>query len=343
MGMEKISAFTWLVILACLITDFANGWNDCANAIATTVATRVLTPLQAIIYSALLNIIGAFISTKVAKMVGGNIVNPDFILGPKGQLVILAAMLAGTIWLFICTFLGLPISGSHSLMGGLAGSAVGLYSFEALKWGGIKKILIAMLVSPLLGMLAAFIFIKVMYFIARFLKPRTVNSLFSKTQIVTTGLLSLTHGQNDAQKIMGVITLLLWSQNYFGKATEFKNITIPWWVILAAGLFMGLGTAFGGWRVIKTLGMKLSHMKPIDASAAEMAGATVLFGIAQAGIPVSTTHTITGTIIGAGIGKRGKNIKWHIGQKILYAWILTLPAVFILGAIFSVLLSNIAK
>lgn len=330
MSLADLSIFTWIVILTTVLFDFCNGWNDCANAIATTVATRVLTPFKAILYSSSLNFIGALAGTKVAKMVGGGIVKPDVVAGPDGQVIIMMAMVAGSIWIAFCTFRGLPISGSHSLMGALVGAAVAGHGVGVLKMGGVIKILVAMLVSPVVGLLFAWVVIKGCYYIAAGLRPRAVTRRFSAMQIITTGLLSFTHGQNDAQKVMGVITLLLFTQGYFGEVA-FKSVSIPIWVIIVCGLAMGLGTAAGGWRVMKTLGMKLSHMKPIDASSAELAGAAVLMGVAQLGIPVSTTHTITGTIVGAGLGKRGKNVKWSIGAKIIFAWVITLPAVIVLS------------
>lgn len=336
MDLPQLPFFFWIAIGAALIFDFTNGWNDSANAIATVISTRVMRPVWALMMSAVLNCVGAFISTKVAKSVGGGIVNPELIKSIDGSYIVFAAMVGASLWVTICTLKGLPISCSHALIGGLIGSAISIYGVDVLKWGGVVKILIAILVSPLLGLILGIVVLRICYLVAVRMKPGAVRKGFSVLQLLTSATMSVMHGQNDAQKVMGVITLLLFVGGYFGDAS-FKDVPVPIWVTVACAASMGLGTAIGGWGVIKTLGMKLSHLRPIEGAAAEISCSAVLEGAAALGVPVSTTHTITGSIVGVGIGKRLRSVKWGIGMKIVYAWIFTLPA----SAIFAGLLVRI--
>ncbi|MEW6515491.1 MAG: inorganic phosphate transporter [candidate division FCPU426 bacterium] len=330
----NLPVFFWVVIFAALAFDFANGWNDTANAVATVISTRVLRPGAAIILSAVLNFIGALLSTKVAKTIGGGIINPAAVQNISGSYVILAAMLGAVAWVAITTIKGLPISGSHSLIGGLIGAAVAFFGWKVVVVGGIIKVLVAMLLSPVLGMLLGFIVLKLSYRVASWMRPNRVQRVFSWIQIGTASAMSLMHGQNDAQKVMGVITLLLFTGGYFG-AAEFSQVQVPIWVMLACGMAMALGTATGGKPVIKTLGSRLSHLRPIEGAAAESAASIVLEAAASLGVPVSTTHTITGSIVGVGTAKRMKAVKWATGFKIVYAWIFTLPITALAAAGFA--------
>ncbi|MFC4077164.1 inorganic phosphate transporter [Salinithrix halophila] len=304
-----------LVVVLALIFDFTNGWNDSANAIATVIGTRALTPAKALMLAAVLNLAGAFFSTAVAKTIGGDIVDPNDVT----QLVIVATLLSAIIWNTVMTLLGLPVSASHGLIGSLVGAALAFKGVDALKMDGILMVLIALLVSPLLGALFSYLLMKLIQNVFRNSPPSKVKRLFRPLQILSAAFMSFSHGASDAQKAMGIITLALVSGGFL------NTIEVPFWVILSAGLAMAFGTAIGGWRVIKTLGMRLNHLDTPQGFAAETAAAALLATIAKIGVPVSTTHTITGSIIGVGAAERVKGVRWGIAGKILYAWVLTLP------------------
>jgi PiT family inorganic phosphate transporter len=264
--------------------------------------------------------------------VGGGIINPGIVSGEQGACVILAAMLGAILWEVYTVLKGLPVSGSHALIGGLIGAAVSLFGLDVVVMSGVTKILIALLVSPLLGLGIGMVVLKISYFIASKMRPSRVQKIFASIQIGTSSLMSLMHGQNDAQKVMGVITLLLFTGGYFG-AVEFKDVPVPIWVMVACGLSMAAGISVGGRAVIKTLGSRLSHLKPIEGASAELSASIVLETAASLGVPVSTTHTITGAIVGVGTAKRLKAVKWAVGLKIIYAWIFTLPVTALISAI----------
>lgn len=304
-----------VVVALALIFDFTNGWNDSANAVATVIGTRTLTPLKAVLMAAVLNVAGAFFSTAVAKTIGEGIVDPENVT----QLVIMAALLAAIIWNTVMTFLGLPISASHGLIGALVGAAVAYKGFEVVQVNGITLILVAMLISPLLGALVAYLMMKLIREIFANSPPSKVKRLFRPLQILSAAFMSFSHGTSDAQKAMGIITMALVAGGFLDK------VEVPFWVVLSAGLTMGLGTAIGGWRVIKTIGMRLGHLDTPHGFAAETSAAILLSTVAKLGVPVSTTHTITGSIIGVSASERLKGVRWGIAGKIIYAWIFTLP------------------
>jgi PiT family inorganic phosphate transporter len=310
-----------LIILAALIFDFVNGWNDSANAVATVISTRVMAPLTAVLFAALLNVAGALVSTKVAKTIGGGLVDPQMVT----EYVLLASMLAASTWVALCTVWGLPISGSHSLIGSLVGSAVAVFGTGVVKAKGLQTVLVALVASPLLGFLVGYLLLVGVYWIAYFMSTRGVRRAFSALQVLSSGFVAFTHGMNDAQKVMGVITLALFS------AGQLQAIAVPFWVMVLCALVMGVGTAVGGWKVIRTLGMRLSHLRPIEGFAAETSAGLVLAATAALGVPVSTTHTITGSILGVGSAYRLRSVRWSVGKKIIYAWVLTLPATALLG------------
>lgn len=312
-----------LVVIAALMFDFANGWNDAANAIATVVSTRVLSPLAAVLLAGSLNFVGAYLSTKVAKTIGGSIVDPTMI----SLTVILAAMLGAFLWTFLMTRIGMPISGSHSLIGGLIGAVVFASGFGVLKAKGVYKVLMALLVSPIFGLVIGFLVMVSIMHICKNVSPATVNKYFGKLQLISVSFMALSHGTNDAQKVMGIITMALLSGGYI------STLEVPLWVMTACALVMGLGTATGGWRVIKTLGLKLSKIQPVHGFAAESAASAVLLTAADMGAPVSTTHVITSSIMGVGSTKRLSAVRWGIGKKILYAWVFTLPACGIMAGL----------
>lgn len=331
-------ALVFLVVAVALFFDFCNGWNDSANAIATVVSTRVLKPWQAVAMNAVLNFVGALVSTKVAQTIAGKFVNEELMT----LWGVFAAMVAAAVWVALCTRKGLPISGSHSLMGGIIGAALGTAlamdgGSEILRWSGIAPALIAMLVSPLLGLIIAYLGLSASIWCANRaqLSARSGRRLFSALQLLSSSLMAFQHGKNDAQKVMGVITLALVTlpvasaelfPAWFLPRTTGGSPEIPFWVILACATVMALGTAAGGWRVIRTLGTKLAHIRPIEGFAAESAAALVLESAAEMGVPVSTTHTITGSILGVGCVRQPKDVKWAVGAKIMLAWILTFPA-----------------
>ncbi|MGD0653629.1 MAG: inorganic phosphate transporter [Thermoguttaceae bacterium] len=319
---------TWMlfaVIVMALLFDFVNGWNDSANAIATVVSTRVLSPLVAIIYAAILNFFGALISERVAETIGGGLVDASAVT-PN---VILTAMIAAAGWVAWCTILGLPISGSHALIGGLIGSTLvhSSMSWDCLQWAGINKVILAMFVSPVLGFIGGFVLLVLIYWTTYRMTRKTVMAIFKPLQILSSGFVALTHGMNDAQKVMGVITLALFTSG------KINSINVPVWVKLLCAVAMALGTAAGGWKVIRTLGTKLAHIRPVEGFAAETAAGLVLSIAAAIGVPVSTTHTITGSILGVGSAYRARAVKWGIGKKIIYAWVFTLPVTAIISGI----------
>ncbi len=338
----SLPILTWIVILVALAFDFSNGWHDTANAVATAISTRVLSPAQAIAISAVLNFVGALLSTKVAKTIGGGIIDPVAIGHAHGSILILAAMISAIAWEVYTVIKGLPVSGSHALIGGLIGGAFALYGVKVVLVSGVLKIFLALLISPLLGFLLGFAVLKGSYLIAARLRPLMVQKVFATLQIFTASLMSLMHGQNDAQKVMGVITLLLFTGGYFG-AVEFSSVQVPTWVMLACATAMALGTATGGRAVIKTLGRGLAHLRPIEGASAEFSASLVLEGASALGVPVSTTHTITGSSIGVGSAKRMKAVKWSVTLRILYAWLFTLPVTALFSALLALGLRLIIK
>jgi PiT family inorganic phosphate transporter len=304
-----------LVVILALAFDFSNGWHDCANAIATVVSTRVLRPWQAVLWAAILNVAGAFMSTAVAKMVGGGIVEPSMIQ----QTTIAAALVGAIAWNLFTLILGLPTSSSHALIGGIIGGALAQSGMSAVKLSGLQKVLEAMLFSPLVGFVLGYLLILATYWVV-FRVPRgSANRAFRRLQLISSSLMAFSHGANDAQKVMGIITLALVA------AGHLDRVVVPLWVIVACGLAMGLGTAAGGWRIIKTLGMRIVKMEPVHGFAAETSAALILLGTAHFGMPVSTTHTITSSIMGVGSVTRLSAVRWGVTMRIIYAWLFTLP------------------
>ncbi|SDX36325.1 inorganic phosphate transporter, PiT family [Marininema mesophilum] len=313
-----------LVVVFALVFDFTNGMNDSANAIATVIGTRTLTPAKALLLAGTLNVAGAFFSTAVAKAIGTKIVDAKIIT----QLVVLAALLAAIVWNVIMARIGMPVSSSHGLIGALVGSAVAFKGFAVLKVTGLLEILIALLLSPLLGGLLAYGLMKLIRALFANSNPSKVKRIFRPLQIISSSLMAFSHGTNDAQKAMGIITLALVAGGYL------DTVEVPTWVVIAAGLTMGLGTAIGGWRIIRTMGMRLAHLDTPHGFAAETAAAVLLTSIAKVGIPVSTTQTMTGAILGVGTAERVKSVRWGIAGKIVYAWVFTLPGTAIMAWLF---------
>jgi PiT family inorganic phosphate transporter len=309
--------FTIFIIFLALLFDFLNGMNDAANSIATIVSTRVLTPRQAVLWAAFFNFAAAFgLGVHVATTVGKGIVETNIVTHE----LILAALIGAIIWTYLCTKFGLPISVSHSLIGGLAGAGVVKAGFGALVSSGLIKVSVFIFLSPVIGFFLGTVFMISVTWIFRNWKVKKVDKVFKVGQLLSSAAFSLGHGTNDAQKTMGIISILLFSGGYLG-----KEFYVPLWVIIASYTVIAAGTLTGGWKVIRTMGMRLTKLKPIGGFCAESAGAIVLLGTASAGIPVSTTHTIAGAIMGVGSLKRLSAVRWGIAGKIVWAWVLTIP------------------
>lgn len=306
-----------VVILIALAFDFINGFHDAANSIATVVSTRVLTPLQAVAWAAFFNFVAAFFfGTLVAKTVGAGmvdikIIDPYFILCGLGGAIV---------WDLLTWWWGMPTSSSHALMGGYAGAAIAKAGFGAIIIGGWTKTLLFIVLSPLIGMVLGFFFMVVVSWFCKSTSPSKVDTVFRKLQLLSAAAYSLGHGTNDAQKTMGVIAGVLYAAHYL------DVFAIPFWVVLICHAAMGLGTLSGGWRIVKTMGSKITKLQPVHGFCAEGAGAITLLTTAAMGIPVSTTHTITGAIVGVGATRRLSAVRWGVAGRIVWAWLLTIPA-----------------
>ncbi|PYM86959.1 MAG: anion permease [Candidatus Rokuibacteriota bacterium] len=313
------------VIVVALLFDFLNGFHDAANSIATVVSTRVLTPLQAVVWAAVFNFVAAFgFGVNVATTVGRGVVQPD-VVDPR---LILAALIGAISWDVITWYWGLPTSSSHALIGGLAGAAVVKAGFAALVPAGLLKIGLFMVLSPLIGFVLGFLMMLATLWTFRAAHPGRVDRLFRRLQLVSAGAYSLGHGTNDAQKTMGVIAVLLFTTGRLG-----REFYVPYWVILAAHAAIGLGTLAGGWRIVRTMGMRITKLRPVGGFSAETAGAVTLIGTAIGGIPVSTTHTISGSIMGVGAISRFSAVRWGVAGRIVSAWIFTIPAAALVSAV----------
>ncbi len=306
-----------VAIIAALFFDFINGFHDAANSIATVVGTRVLKPLQAVTLAAVANFVGPFLfGVAVATTIGKGIINPDFVT----IYIIIGALSGAIVWNLITWWWGLPSSSSHALIGGIIGAGIAGAGTHAIIFGGLEKVATGIIVSPIVGLIGAFLLATLIITIFAKKKPGKVNNAFGKLQLVSSTYFSLTHGANDGQKTMGVIALILLTE---GVITEFE---VPYYVILMAALAISLGTFFGGWRIVKTMAVKITQLKPYQGFAAETGGATILAVLAQAGIPASTTHAISGAIMGAGAVRRASAVRWGIGKRIVWAWVITIPA-----------------
>jgi PiT family inorganic phosphate transporter len=304
-----------IIILLAILFDISNGWNDSANAIATVVSTKVLTPLAAVTLAAVMNIAGAFLTTAVAKTIGKGIVDPKAVT----DVVIMAALGSAFLWNTIMTILGLPVSASHALVGGIIGAAAAHGGWEILNSDGITKILASLIISPIFGILIGFGFMKLILQFFGNLAPGTLNKHFGRLQIASSAMMAFGHGSNDAQKVMGIITMALLSRGMI------STLEVPTWVIFTAAFAMGLGTFFGGWKVIKTIGVKMLKLVPIHGFAAETASTMIIVGASHFGLPVSTTHVISTAILGVGSTRRLSAVRWGIAGKIVLAWVFTLP------------------
>jgi len=318
------------VIVVALFFDFTNGFHDAANAIATSVSTRALSPRVAVVFAAILNFAGALVSVEVAATVATGIVDADAITLD----VVLAGVVGAITWNLLTWYIGLPTSSSHALIGGVLGAAIAANGFDVVLVDGVvEKVLLPSLASPLLGIVLAAAIVLGILWIFRTLRPGIVTRIFRRLQVVSAGFVAFTHGTNDAQKTMGVMTLALIATGHVS-AEEFE---VPLWVIVSAATAMAAGTYAGGWRIIRTLGQRIVHLEPHQGFAAEAATATILYSTAHAGFPVSTTHTISGSVLGAGAAQRFSAVRWGIAGNILLAWCFTIPAAGSVGAFMEVL------
>ena len=304
-------------ILAALFFDFINGFHDAANSIATVVGTRILKPLQAVSLAAIANFVGPFLfGVAVATTVGKGIINPDFVTIH----IIIGALAGAIVWNIITWLWGLPSSSSHALVGGLIGAGIAGAGTHAIILDGLTKVGIGIVVSPVVGFIVAFFVATTIITAFAKKRPAKVNTVFGRLQLVSSTYFSLTHGANDGQKTMGIIALILLTE---GLITKFD---IPFYVILISAAAISLGTFFGGWRIVKTMAVKITQLKPYQGFSAETGGATILAVLAHLGIPASTTHGISGAIMGAGAVRRFSAVRWGVGKRIVWAWVITIPA-----------------
>jgi PiT family inorganic phosphate transporter len=331
-----LSSFSLLlvVIFLTLAFEFSNGWHDAANSIATVVSTRVLTPFRAVVWAAFWNFIAAFVfGTAVAKTIGKGMVHIEMV----DEKVLLAGLLGAITWNTITLILGLPTSSSHALMGGYGGAAVAHAGFQALVLGGWTKPVLFIFLSPIIGFVVAILVTILTSWIVRRQRPLKVDRWFRRLQLLSAAGYSLGHGTNDAQKGMGIITTALVAGGLM------RTYDVPYWVIICCHLAMAGGTMAGGWRIIKTMGQRITKLTPFGGFSAEAAGALTLMGTAHFGIPVSTTHTITGAIVGVGASRRLSAVRWGVTRRIVFAWVLTIPGAALFGAALFRMLLNFLR
>jgi inorganic phosphate transporter, PiT family len=312
-----------LIMALGLTFDFINGFHDTANAIATVVATRVLSPGRAVLMAGVLNFVGALSGTAVATTVGKGIIPPEL----STQTLVVSALIAAITWNLVTWYFGLPSSSSHALIFSLVGAGVATNGWSAIQFGGLEKTFQGLVFSPVLGFASAFLLMVLLLNLFAQAFPATVTRVFGRAQLLSAAYMAFSHGSNDAQKTMGVMTMALASYLHWG-GTDWQ---VPLWIIVAAALAMGLGTSIGGWRIIRTIGLRVVQLRPIHGFAAETAAATVIEAASRLGVPVSTTHTIGSAILGVGSTRRLSAVRWGIAGQIVMAWVFTIPACFLLA------------
>jgi len=313
-----------ILIAVALVFDFMNGFHDAANSVATVVSTRVLTPRQAVLWAAFFNFVAAFgFGVHVANTVGKGIIDPSAVTNT----VVFAGLAAAIAWDLLTWLFGLPTSSSHALIAGFAGAGVAAAGPQVVIVSGLTKVMLFIFISPTLGLILGVFFMTTVTFFVRHNTPARVDTTFRRLQLVSAAFYSLGHGTNDAQKTMGIITVVLFTSGYLG-----PTFYVPMWVILICHAAIALGTTFGGWRIVKTMGMRITKLQPIGGFCAETAGALTILGAAAAGIPVSTTHTITGAIVGVGASRRVSAVRWGVARKVVWAWVLTIPCTGLIAA-----------
>jgi len=306
----------YLVVFFALAFDYINGFHDTANAIATSVSTRALSPQVAVIMAGCLNFIGALYSTGVAKTIGGDIIKSASLVNHQ---VIIAALFGAIVWNLLTWWFGIPSSSSHALVGGLLGAVITASGIDAINMIGIEKIFLSLVLSPIIAMGSGYlIMIGMLWIFGRF-SPHSLNAGFKRMQLLSASLMSFSHGSNDAQKAMGIITLALLSSGHI------PTLEVPMWVKLSCAVAMGMGTMVGGWKIIKTMGGRIFKLEPINGFAADLNSAIVIFAATNLHLPVSTTHVVSGSIMGVGSAKRVSAVRWTVAQQMLFAWILTIP------------------
>jgi PiT family inorganic phosphate transporter len=321
---DGVTAMLVFVVLLAVAFDYVNGFHDTANAIATSVATRALSPGWAILMAASFNFIGAFAGTAVAKTIGSGLVDEQ----TTTQVIVAAALIGAIVWNLVTWQAGLPSSSSHALIGGLLGATIIAAGVGALKIDGIvNKVLIPMVSSPVIGFTVAFGLMLSLFWIFRNARRKPMGRRFRRLQVGSAAFMAFAHGSNDAQKTMGIITLALFS------AGVIPDVTVPVWVIVVSATALSLGTAAGGWRIMKTMGQRVAKLEPVHGFAAETTAASILFGTAYLGMPVSTTHVISSAIMGVGASQGARAVRWGVARRILVAWVLTIPAAGILAAL----------
>ena len=323
--MPESVLFLALIVAVALVFDFTNGAHDSANAIATVVSTKVLSPRTAVLMAAVLNLVGAFLGTEVAQTIGSGIVQADMVKGC--QALTLSALIGAIAWNIFTWYLGLPSSSSHALIGGLIGSALAYRGATALNMASIaEKILLPLVLSPLSGFLAGYLLMLALSWGLRKAQPGRVNTAFRRLQIVSSAFMATSHGTNDAQKTMGIITLALFAGHHI------PELAVPDWVKVTCALAMAFGTAIGGWKIVRTMGHKIFKMEAVHGFSAETAASCVIFAASHFGAPISTTHTISASILGVGASKRLSAVRWGVAGSMVTAWVLTLPATAGIGA-----------
>ncbi|WP_372660317.1 anion permease [Cohnella sp.] len=324
----------WLVIIIVALAlgfDFINGFHDTANAIATSVSTRALTPRRAIILASVMNLVGALMFTGVAKTIGGKITDPFKL--ENGLTVVIATLVAAIIWNLITWWFGIPSSSSHAIIGALAGAAIAAEGLDGINYAGFASIIKGLILSPIIAFALGFCIMFVLKHVFANSSPHQVNKMFRSGQVLTAAFQAFTHGTNDAQKAMGIITLALVTG---GLQTEME---VPLWVKISAAIAMALGTSVGGWKIIKTMGTKIFKIEPINGFSADLGSASVILGATLTGFPVSTTHAITSSILGVGSAKKFSSVKWSMAGRIIMTWIITIPAVGVLAMLTYYILS----
>ena len=319
------------IIGIALFFDFTNGFHDSANSISTVVSTKVLSPRNAVAFAAFFNFIAAFgfgvaVASTISKIVELNYVQTEVI-----PYIVLGALIGAISWNLITWFSGLPTSSSHALIGGLTGAGISAAGFAAIKWSTVGEVALFMILSPIIGLACGFLFMAAILNLTRKANKPTAESYFKRLQLCSAAAYSFSHGTNDAQKTMGIIVPLLFSIGYFGAAADPNHLPIPIWVILTAHTAIALGTLSGGWRIVKTMGYKITRLRPVQGFAAETAGAATIIGASVAGIPVSTTHVICSSIMGVGTTMGASTVKWGVARTIIWAWVLTIPISALIG------------
>ena len=318
-----------ILIGVALVFDFLNGLHDAANSVATIVSTRVLSPIYAVGWAAFFNFVAFLVfGLHVAATIGTGIIAPQVI----NDQVIFGALMGAIVWNVVTWLAGIPSSSSHALIGGLVGAGICKGGLNAIQWSGLGKTTAAIILSPMSGLILAMLLILLVTWTFLKAKPLWVDKVFRHLQFISASAYSLGHGGNDAQKTMGIIAALL-----FAHGLEGDHFHVPLWVVLSCQAAMALGTMFGGWRIVRTMGSRITHLTPMQGVCAETAGALTLFGVTAMGIPVSTTHTITGAIIGVGVARRASAVRWTVAKDIMVAWIVTMPAAGLIGAMFTLL------